>query len=132
MKKTRKAPLAEILKKAGRASPGCPVFCGISTEEYFFELSRADTSLEEIYLDEICAYSRDDYGLEMPVIGTVESIGRQPAPVRNALLYKILVEPFVRMEELKNMICSMDVKTACHAELKDILCDLGVKEEDFK
>ena len=45
MEKTRKAPLAEILKKAGRASPGCPVFYGISTEEYFSELSRADTSL---------------------------------------------------------------------------------------
>ena len=132
MEKTKKHPLAQRLLEAGQASPGCPVFYGISTEEYFHEISRADRSLEEIYLDEISAYSQDEYGLEMPVIGTVASIGRQPSPVRNALLYKILVEPFARLGQLKDTACGTGFHRADYAWLRDILCELGMKEEDFK
>lgn len=131
MGNTEKIPLAERLRMAGQEAPGCPVFYGISTEEYFSELSRADTSIESIYIDDICAYSRDGYGLEMPVVGTVSAIGGLPQAERNALLYRLLVEPFVRMEELRETICRSKKGRRYHGELADILCELGIKEEYF-
>lgn len=127
MDNVKKVPLAQRLETAGQKNGGCPVFFGINTEEYFFELSRAEEQIQEIYMDEIFPYSQDEYGLEMPLIGTTTAIGEQTAQLRNALLYQMLVEPFARLYALKNMIYS----GSGHHELKDLLCEFGVKDGDF-
>lgn len=126
---TSKLPLAQRLLAAGQKEGGCQVFCGISTKEYFFELSRAKFSLQEIYLGEICAYSCDEHGMEMPISGTAAAIGRLPEQERNALLYRMLVEPFARMDALRRMECCGS--SGCEDGLKDMLCELGAREEDF-